>query len=85
MFQDRTTSRQHIIRFTSVSIETSCRLYFEDTGTVPSRGKSARISYPSFLPEKFGQEFMLPNKKFEAGGGKEWRKSDGREGGRELQ
>ena len=59
--------------------ETFAELYFEDTGTVPSRGKSARISYPSFLPEKFGQEFMLPNKKFEAGGGKEWRKSDGRE------
>ena len=50
MFQDRTTSRQHIIRFTSVSIETSCRLYFEDTGTVPSRGKSARISVVPLLP-----------------------------------
>ena len=63
-------------------------MYFEDTGTVPYPKRQIRedLVYPSFLPEKFGQEFMLPNKKFEAGGGKEWRKSEGREGGRrELQ
>ena len=63
------------LRLYLLKLHAACILKIQVLYPQEANPRGSRL-YPSFLPEKFGQEFMLPNKKFEAGGGK----SDGREG-----